>query len=442
VRGEGYRLIPHVRARQPGIEKPATAALPNGSGQRKALYAVLGLAGMVVAAALLAGLPRLNPGLPAAAAVEPRPLPSTADELVRALAHGGEGHPELAERWRTGQDGVPPSARQAYDLYLEALEWMGRPAAGNYAEASALLERALEAEPDFAHAYVMKAWLLARSQIHTTYQTSGRRQSAAAIEQNVADYAAHALRLDPGLGRAYLPLADLYETAWRWSEADEAYAKALDLSPSDPYVLYRASWFKSFSSRHAEAIALAERAIDVQPEFSQGWLDLGLAQLYAGEPAAAAASLYQAAAIDAGNIDVRTLLGLTEAALGNTIAAEAQLRAVERLLGETRPVAALPKLAIGYSRLDRPADVERIVAEIERNRREYDVGAGILAVACLAAGDREGALHWLEVLADEAARHERGPAYYASMNLKHNVFAHPVLEEAEFAALRARLQGD
>jgi Tfp pilus assembly protein PilF len=163
---------------------------------------------------------------------------------------------------------------------------MGRPAAGNYAEASALLERALEAEPDFAHAYVMKAWLLARSQIHTTYQTSGRRQSAAAIEQNVADYAAHALRLDPGLGRAYLPLADLYETAWRWSEADEAYAKALDLSPSDPYVLYRASWFKSFSSRHAEAIALAERAIDVQPEFSQGWLDLGLAQLYAGEPAA------------------------------------------------------------------------------------------------------------------------------------------------------------
>jgi len=168
---------------------------------------------------------------------------------------------------------------------------------------------------------------------------------------------------------------------------------------------------------------------------------LGLAQLYAGDMAAALEALDRAAALEAGRLEVRLLLGIVEAARGNAIVAEAQLRSVERLLGEARPLADLPRLAVGYALLERPDDVARLVAEIEGYDRGRDVGAGagVRALAYLAAGDGDRASQWLEAAIENTSRHERDPGYYELVSIKRNLFGLPILETHRFRELRARL---
>lgn len=452
VRGEGYRLVPSVRAAA-APEADVVASEPPLRPRRRRVFSAS------VAAAVVAGIAAAASGIAvlvvgghgageateatasAALEVAARPLPSEADELVRALAHGGEGRPDVAEPWVSGRRPVSARAREAYDLYLEGLEWMARPEPGNYDAALSLLGRAVRLEPEFAHAYAMTAWLHARSLIHTTYRTSIGERHPEQIERLVVDNAERALALDPGLGRAYAALADRYETSWRWSEAEAAYRKAEALAPQDPYILYRLAWFDSFTGRHAEALALAARAVDVQPEFYRGWLDTGMAELYAGDPDAAAPPLYRASALAPGNLETRLMLGLTEAIRGNATLAEAQLRSVERLLGDARLLAYLPKLAMAYALLGREAEVARLVAEVEAFASSSEIGAGTFALTYLAAGDTERARRWLETSVEATKRNERDPGYYSLVSLKHNIFRHPALEEPEFRALRAQLQG-
>jgi len=224
IRGEGYRLVPGVRVgtgEAPPTE-PRTVRFT-----RSARFLALGTAALAAVTVIVIAMLRPDPGAALFGGDDLRPLPSAADNLVRELVHGGEGH----EGPTFDPSRAPPQSRQAYDLYLEAIEWMGQPVDGAYAQARRLLEDAVRLEPDFAHAYAMAAWLHARSLIHTTNQNADSNSDPLAVERLVVENVERALALDPGLGRAYIPLADLYESAWRWDEARDAYLKAEALTP-------------------------------------------------------------------------------------------------------------------------------------------------------------------------------------------------------------------
>jgi DNA-binding winged helix-turn-helix (wHTH) protein len=89
VRGEGYRLVPVVH-------RTATAPAPYAVGTPAHAHAGAWRVGMALAAAaaVVAGAVVLLPGAPERPPDAPRPLPSVADELVRALVHSGEGASE------------------------------------------------------------------------------------------------------------------------------------------------------------------------------------------------------------------------------------------------------------------------------------------------------------------------------------------------------------
>lgn len=428
VRGAGYRFVPRVQAGE-AQDGPAPIAGRRRVPSLRALAAA-GFAGAVAVALAVAFV------WPPTRHATPRVLASPADELVRVLTHGGEG---LAGIEAEAAAPPPPRDREAYDLYSEALEWMGRSGSGGYDKATALLARAIELQPDFAYARTMRAWLLAQTVIDTAFQDADSVRDWQETQLLVFDEAKRALTLDPGLGRAYVPMADIHESTWRWADARAAYDRALALTPEDPYVLYRFGWFSAFAGDDAKAFELARRETEVQPEFFHSWLDLGVAELYAGHLGKAATALDQASVLEPGDLRVRLLHGLVNALRRDAPAAEAQLRSVERLLADQRLLYFLPQLAIGYAAIDRQDDVARLVAEIEAAGRDHDIGAGNYALAYLAAGDEQTARNWLEAAADEAIRNQPDRGYFALMLIKQNVFALPVLEQPRFRELRAQL---
>ena len=73
---------------------------------------------------------------------------------------------------------------------------------------------------------------------------------------------------------------------------------------------------------------------------------------------------------------------------------------------------------------------------------DREIGAGAWALAYLAIGDQKRALEWLQVAADKVENHEVDAGFFNLMHMKANTLDDPVLEQAEFVALRNRLTGD
>jgi hypothetical protein len=87
----------------------------------------------------------------------------------------------------------------------------------------------------------------------------------------------------------------------------------------------------------------------------------------------------------------------------------------------------------------------RCRAVVRRDRSagaDTDVGVGTWALAYLAAGDEEEALHQLESAAEKARNHETDQGYLHLMNLKMTFLADPRIEEPRFAAVLSRVRGD
>jgi hypothetical protein len=131
-----------------------------------------------------------------------------------------------------------------------------------------------------------------------------------------------------------------------------------------------------------------------------------------------------------------------EIAQGDAAAAATQLERAERLLGRNRQAVFLPELAYSYRRIDRPADVDRIVAEIGETSDSIEIGAGGWAMVSLAEDDRERAIEQLRAAAAKIENHQIDEGLWNFMNIRMNVTADPVLEEPPFVDLRNRLRGN
>lgn len=100
-----------------------------------------------------------------------------------------------------------------------------------------------------------------------------------------------ALRRDPARADGWLLLGRALERQQRFSEAGDAYARALALAPDQPDVLVAAAQarMRATSDRHLDqqAVTLLERALVLQPSQQRArWL-LGVAARQAGQPARA-----------------------------------------------------------------------------------------------------------------------------------------------------------
>jgi Flp pilus assembly protein TadD len=224
---------------------------------------------------------------------------------------------------------------------------------------------------------------------------------------------------------------------WRWA----GYPEVIDAA-AERTLVGASQLALAWMGRTADAVRIAQRVAELDPNDPLVHSNLGVLQAYAGDRAASSRSLNRALELSSTSLLARTWLAYNAIALGKNDAALAELQLLERLLGASPPFVFLPELAYAYSRLGRSDDVARLIAAIEARADETDGGVGAGAMIALARGDEDEALRWLEAGAEKARDHEPDPGIVQLMNLKMNFLADPRLEEPRFADALSRIRGD
>lgn len=151
----------------------------------------------------------------------------------------------------TKKNAANSAKAEAVDLYERGRElWKNRSAAGLH-EATLLLERVVEKDPNFALGYAALADAYA-------FDTGNWKKAE--------ETAAHAIALDPNLGEPHASLG-FVELFWKWNpaEAEQNFKRSVALSPE--YATAR-QWYAiklAIDGQFNEAIAEINRALELEP---------------------------------------------------------------------------------------------------------------------------------------------------------------------------------
>ena len=333
----------------------------------------------------------------------------------------------------------PTKSAQAYALMLKA---RSSGIAGNSDAAIPLLNQAVAIDPQFALARAAISYIQALKLINSVLGNAVPADQREAIETLSLKNAAKAIEIDPDVRLAHTALAIPALAHWRWSEADEAFSRALEVAPNDDIGRLLYGYLLSWTGRHDEAIALTKRGLDLDPNRPDP-SDYASALGYAGRYAAAAAFLETTIARTPTDLRFRNWLAFMDVAAGNPTGAIEQLELSEKLAGGSPPVVYLPEWAYSYGRVGRQEDAKRLLKKIEAAAAKgIQPGNGGWAMAYLAIGDEKQALDWLGKAAAKAADHEPDESLFSLMNLRMNITNDPVLKKPEFVRVLSRIKGD
>jgi adenylate cyclase len=98
------------------------------------------------------------------------------------------------------------------------------------------------------------------------------------------------IELDPGFGPGYSALSRVFtqRILFEWSEdldgdrraSFAAARRAVELDEKDPYAHYALAWASLLLREHEDAIAEAQKSIDLTPNFALGYYALGVARVF------------------------------------------------------------------------------------------------------------------------------------------------------------------
>jgi TolB-like protein/Tfp pilus assembly protein PilF len=237
---------------------------------------------------------------------------------------------------------------EAYALFLRANTMLPNPvfaSAETLASARVLLDSAIEFDPNFARAYILR---------------SGVYRGASAQERAGKDLE-KALQLNPNLGFAHALVGDSHHSFWRDEEARRSFEIAIQSSPNDPEVLIRYALFLAQAKQHEEALQLARRAVELDPKNPLFLEWLAMVNLYAGEYELAYVAAHESVTIDPAYAPGYILLGQMEASRGN------QAAAIDSLRKATihNPGRGNFQVIYGYRLAGLADEVERLMAQFE-----------------------------------------------------------------------------
>lgn len=237
-----------------------------------------------------------------------------------------------------------------------------------------LFQAAIRADPTYAAPHAG----LANSYVLLGGASVAERASSEALAEAKAE-AARALALDPRAPDAHTALG--YAELWSWNlaESERAFARAIELNPSDattrfwhavrlaaegrfeesiaearqgqaldpvsPIVTAGVSWAYHLAGRHTEAEDYARRVLEIEPNFVIGLSRLGVAYKHQRDYDGAVATLQRAVSLSGRNPDALAQLGHAYALQGR--AAEAR-KLLEELnaLSKTRYVPAFDQMLV------------------------------------------------------------------------------------------------
>lgn len=277
---------------------------------------------------------------------------------------------------------------EAFRNYLTGLAVDDGTPEGNK-KAAVHFDKALELDPEFAAAYVERAFLHYVEANITSDPEKEMPKAKAAIEK--------ALELDGNLSKAHAVRAMVYEYDFDWASAERGYLRAIELSPNMDFVRNNYAAFLSILDRQDEALAEIEELRVRDPLNPRLMLLHKAGVLIQGRRFDDALEAFrQAHAVEPSKEVPAFILGYTYAGKGlHNDAITHYKKSIADLGGEEKYTQPLVYLAISYAKLpDKRNEARAILSRIE-NTSEY-VSPALLAAIYVALDDNDKAMELLE----------------------------------------------
>jgi TolB-like protein/DNA-binding winged helix-turn-helix (wHTH) protein len=205
------------------------------------------------------------------------------DDVARAVAR--EIQIRLTPQQRAELSRPRPVNPEAFDAYLQGYYFFQRNTDKDTEMAARYFERATQLDPSYALAWVWlsraRNWQAEEGLIPTE---EGRGLSREAIER--------ALALDRNLPEAHIQMGRIKRYVdLDWVGADASIQRAIALGPGNPEYLLQAAFSAAQLGHSDEALALARRAIELDPLNAATWEERGEIEFYEGQLGAAEADV-------------------------------------------------------------------------------------------------------------------------------------------------------
>src|SRR5688572_8698693 len=312
-------------------------------------------------------------------------------EVAQAIAREIQVAITPAEQVRLAS--ARPVSPAAYELYVLGRHHWNQRTMGGYQKAVEAFRKAVEQDPGYAPAYVGLAdcYMLLGEQGGMS-QEEARSRAERAIRR--------ALELDDSLAEAHSSLGWWkVEHEWNWTEAEQAFQRAIELNPGDGVARARYGRTLGYLGRFEEAIKELQRALELDPLSAPVNAYLGQVYLFAKQYDRAAEELQRAAGINPDHALIRHNLGELYLAQGRFAEAIPELERSVELSGQAFGVASshyVAMLGCAYARGNRKEDAHKILGDLEQRSRQGLVSGFNIASLQAALGEKEAALAWLE----------------------------------------------
>jgi TolB-like protein/lipoprotein NlpI len=309
----------------------------------------------------------------------------------------------------------------AFDAYLRgAKAYSSRHEAKEIPAAIAAYTEAIRLDPHYALAFA------ARSIAFATVAGEAATEAAMhdGFDKAQAD-ARQALALAPDLAQAHLASANVSELGTLdFTQASEAYERALALAPGNAEVLRLSGKFAAYMGRFDAGVAAARRAVVLDPLARASHSVLGRTLYVAHRYQEAVAALAEVLRLDPDYKDTYAHRGFAYYGLGDLQSARASCETQPDYWGNQYC------LAVTYDRLGRHADAK---AELAKMKTVVgDTASYQYATIYAQWGDRDQALEWLET-----ALRVRDPGLEL---LKTDPLMDPLRKEPRFQAIERELK--
>jgi tetratricopeptide (TPR) repeat protein len=287
---------------------------------------------------------------------------------------------------RIGRHGTQDA--EAEHFYLKALYFWKKRSAEGVQKALNYFQRAIDRDPAYALAHAALADAIAYLSFYNVVPPREAMPRA-------KDSAAKALAIDDRIAEAYVSLGYIsFVYDWDWAAAGAYFDRALALNPTYTQTHTFFSFYLSSCGRSQEALAMAKKALDLDPASPAVSHNLAVQFYLARQFNQAADQCHQTLEMEPNFPAAYQVLGAASLAKGMNREVVAVLEKYSAMSQESADALAL--LGYAHARLGGRGRALRIIEKLRATSKKGFVPAFYFALVYAALEDTEQAFMWLE----------------------------------------------